>query len=240
MKRSMRLFGVVLALGATSAFAQRPPAPAPPPASVDGKWMKQARAGKDLYATLTTTQGEVVLRLLSKEAPETVTNFVGLATGEREWTDPKTGQRMKKKPLYDGTIFHRVIDGFMIQGGDPTGTGMGGPGYEFKNEPPVKHVFDRPGIAAMANHGKDTNGSQFFITVAPQRHLTGGYTIFAEVVKGMDAVYAIAKAQTSRGDRPVTDQVLKKVAISDKAPAGLEAKPEAPAKKLSGDAPVKK
>jgi peptidyl-prolyl cis-trans isomerase A (cyclophilin A) len=148
-------------------------------------------------------------------APVTVANFVELATGKREWRDPRD-RRQKTEPLYDGTIFHRVIPNFMIQGGDPEGTGRGGPGYDFEDEVPAGGPsFDRPGLLAMANAGPNTNGSQFFVTVAATPHLTGKHTIFGEVTEGMDVVYAIATVPTGAQDRPATDVVLERVEIED-------------------------
>ncbi len=147
----------------------------------------------DLYAIFQTSRGNVVVKLLEKEAPRTVANFVGLATGKQEWIDPRTGQKSKAK-LYDGTAFHRVIPQFMIQGGDPLGTGTGGPGYRFEDEFQSGRKFDRPGLLAMANAGPNTNGSQFFITEVPTPHLNNRHTIFGEVVKGQDLVPQIARA----------------------------------------------
>jgi peptidyl-prolyl cis-trans isomerase A (cyclophilin A) len=148
-------------------------------------------------------------------APTTVANFVDLATGQREWKDPSDGQR-KSEPLYDGTIFHRVIPDFMIQGGDPEGTGMGGPGYRFEDEcPPGGPKFDKPGLLAMANSGPNTNGSQFFVTVAATPWLTGKHTIFGEVTEGMDVVDAIAAVPRGAQDKPATDIVLEKVEIEE-------------------------
>jgi peptidyl-prolyl cis-trans isomerase A (cyclophilin A) len=166
-------------------------------------------------ATFVTSKGTFVARLLAGHAPRTVENFVALATGGREWTDPRTGARTTA-PLYDGTIFHRVIDGFMIQGGDPMGTGTGGPGYRFDDEVPADGpAFDRPGLLAMANAGPNTNGSQFFVTVAPTAWLTGRHTIFGEVTDGYDVVEAIATAPVGAGDRPSEDIVLERVEISE-------------------------
>src|SRR5262252_1329234 len=173
-----------------------------------------------LTATLSTTQGSVTVRLFPDHAPKTVRNFVELAEGGREWTDPQTRARTKDK-LYDGTIFHRVIPRFMIQGGDPLGTGTGGPGYEFADEIHPDLRFDRPYLMAMANAGPGTNGSQFFITVVPTPHLNGMHTIFGEVISGSDVVDEISKVQTSRGDRPVQDVVLESVEIE--RPAGESA-----------------
>jgi len=159
--------------------------------------MDEARAGKELYATFKTSQGDIVVKLLSAEAPETVANFVGLATGEKEWSDPRTGEK-QSRPLYDGTVFHRVIPDFMIQGGDPLGNGRGGPGYKFADEFGSGRVFDRPGLLAMANSGPNTNGSQFFITEVPTRWLDNKHTIFGEVVKGFELVPKIARAGNSQ------------------------------------------
>ena len=165
-----------------------------------------------LTATLTTTQGMVTIRLFPDHAPKTVRNFVELAEGGREWTDPRT-RAVTKEKLYDGTIFHRVIPGFMIQGGDPLGTGTGGPGYQFGDEIHPDLRFDKPYLLAMANAGPGTNGSQFFITVAPTPWLNGKHTIFGEVVGGADVVDKISHVETVPGDRPVIDVVLQSVTI---------------------------
>jgi peptidyl-prolyl cis-trans isomerase A (cyclophilin A) len=167
---------------------------------------------EDLTATVRTTMGTIVLRLFPDQAPKTVQNFVGLAEGTTEWTDPRTGQRTTE-PLYNGTIFHRVIDKFMLQGGDPLGTGTGGPGHEFEDEFHPDLRFNRPYLLAMANAGPGTNGSQFFITLVPTPHLDGRHTIFGEVVQGSDIVEAIGKTETDRGDRPVKDVVVESVTI---------------------------
>jgi peptidyl-prolyl cis-trans isomerase A (cyclophilin A) len=165
-----------------------------------------------LTATLTTTQGTVTVRLFPDHAPKTVRNFVELAEGGREWMDPKTGARTKEK-LYDGTIFHRVITSFMIQGGDPLGNGTGGPGYKFADEIHPDLRFDKPYLLAMANSGPGTNGSQFFITTVPTPWLNGKHTIFGEVINGADVVEEISRVQTVPGDRPVQDVVLQSVTI---------------------------
>ncbi len=173
-----------------------------------------------LTATLRTNRGTVVVRLLPDHAPKTVRNFVELAEGGREWTDPNTGKKSATK-LYDGTIFHRVIPDFMVQGGDPLGTGTGGPGYKFADEIHPDLAFNRPYLLAMANAGPGTNGSQFFITTVPTPWLTGKHTIFGEVVSGSEVVDAITKVQTGRNDRPVDDVVLESVTIErDGNPAG--------------------
>ncbi|MBI2683484.1 MAG: peptidylprolyl isomerase [Acidobacteriales bacterium] len=166
-----------------------------------------------LYATFETSEGKVVCRLFEKEAPKTVANFVDLAEGKREWTHPTTGTKSKDR-LYDRTIFHRVIPDFMVQGGDPQGTGMGGPGYRFEDETKGSpHKFDTPGKLAMANSGPNTNGSQFFITVAATMWLTGNHTIFGEVIEGQDVVNKMTKVGRNRQDRPLNDVVLEKVTI---------------------------
>jgi peptidyl-prolyl cis-trans isomerase A (cyclophilin A) len=166
-------------------------------------------------ATFHTSLGSFTVRLMPEHAPRTVENFVGLATGAREWTDPRDGSR-RTEPLYDGTVFHRVIDGFMIQGGDPTGTGRGDPGYRFEDEcPPDGPSFDRPGLLGMANAGPDTNGCQFFVTVAATPWLTGRHTIFGEVTEGYEVVEAISRVPTDAADRPLTDVVLEHVEIAD-------------------------
>jgi peptidyl-prolyl cis-trans isomerase A (cyclophilin A) len=168
---------------------------------------------QNLTATLRTNMGSVVVRLLPDQAPKTVRNFTDLAEGRREWTDPSTGATSKDR-LYDGTIFHRVIAGFMIQGGDPLGTGRGGPGYEFGDEFHPDLAFDRPYLMAMANAGPGTNGSQFFITTVPTPHLNGRHTIFGEVIEGSDVVDAISRVRTGRDDRPADDVVLESVQIT--------------------------
>ena len=169
---------------------------------------------EQLYATLKTNNGDIRLQLFPNHAPKTVANFVELAEGKREWTDPRNGNRTSDR-LYDGTVFHRVISGFMIQGGDPLGTGTGGPGYRFNDEIHPELAFTKPYLLAMANAGPGTNGSQFFVTVAPTSWLTGKHTIFGEVVDadGRGVVDKIATAQTGQMDRPVTDIIINKVTI---------------------------
>ena len=162
------------------------------------------------YAHLETSEGAFTIRLFEKEAPKTVANFVGLAEGT---IDPVTGKPGKSKPYYDGLIFHRVISGFMIQGGDPTGTGRGGPGYRFADEINSKLSFTKAGILAMANAGPNTNGSQFFVTLAPTEFLNGKHTIFGEVVDGMNIVEKIGKVKTAADDKPLTPVVMKKITI---------------------------
>jgi peptidyl-prolyl cis-trans isomerase A (cyclophilin A) len=170
---------------------------------------------EQLYATLKTNHGDIEVQLFPNHAPKTVKNFVELAEGSREWTHPDTGRKTNEK-LYDGTVFHRVISGFMIQGGDPLGNGTGGPGYEFGDEIHPDLAFTKPYLLAMANAGPGTNGSQFFITVGATAWLTGKHTIFGEVADaaGQKVVDAIAGIQTNpRTDRPVQDVVLESVTI---------------------------
>jgi len=176
-----------------------------------------------LTATLRTNRGTVRVRLFPDHAPKTVRNFVDLAEGTREWTDPTTSQSGYAR-LYDGTIFHRVIPQFMIQGGDPLGTGTGGPGYKFADEIHPDLRFDRPYLLAMANAGPGTNGSQFFITVVPTPHLNGRHTIFGEVIDGSEIVDQISNVRTGRNDRPVDDVVLESVEIDRPAGAGESAR----------------
>jgi peptidyl-prolyl cis-trans isomerase A (cyclophilin A) len=165
------------------------------------------------YAIFQTSQGKIVCRLHEKEAPKTVANFIDLAEGSREWTHPINNKKSKEK-LFDGTIFHRVIPKFMIQGGDPAGTGFGGPGYKFEDETKGSpHGFDKPGKLAMANSGPNTNGSQFFISVAATPWLTGNHTIFGEVIEGQDIVDKISEVDRDRSDKPRTPVILESVTI---------------------------
>ncbi|WP_327235579.1 peptidylprolyl isomerase [Streptomyces sp. NBC_01317] len=170
---------------------------------------------EQLYATLRTSQGDIEIRLLPYHAPKTVKNFVELAEGGREWTHPATGKKSHDR-LYDGTVFHRVMSGFMIQGGDPLGNGTGGPGYEFADEFHPELAFDKPYLLAMANAGPGTNGSQFFITVSPTTWLNRKHTIFGEVSgeAGKKVVDAIVGTQTNpRTNRPLQDVVIESVVI---------------------------
>lgn len=179
------------------------------------KLMKELslNSGDKLFAEFDTTQGKIRVELFWEKAPMTVRNFVELAQGKREWTNPST-QAKETKPLYDGTIFHRVIKGFMIQGGDPAGTGMGGPGYRFKDEfnPELRH--DKKGVLSMANAGPNTNGSQFFITDAPTPHLDNRHSVFGQADSAsLDIISKIASVQTAQGDKPTTPVTLNKVTI---------------------------
>ena len=165
------------------------------------------------YATFDTSMGKIVCKLFDKEAPNTVKNFIDLAEGKRDWSDHVSGKK-GPGPLYSGTVFHRVIPKFMIQGGDPSGTGMGGPGYKFADETKGSpHKFDKPGKLAMANSGPNTNGSQFFITVDKTEWLTGNHTIFGEVVEGQDVADKIANAPRGANDKPKTQIVLNSIKI---------------------------
>jgi len=169
---------------------------------------------EDLFATLKTNRGDIVVQLFGNHAPKTVENFVGLAEGTIEWKHPKTGDKTTSR-FYDGLIFHRVIEGFMIQGGDPLGTGMGGPGYRFKDEFHPELAFNKPYLLAMANSGPGTNGSQFFITAGLTPHLNQKHTIFGEVADqgSRDVVDAIATTPTDRSDRPSDPVVVERLEI---------------------------
>ena len=165
-----------------------------------------------VYAHFATTEGNFTVRLFDQDAPKTVANFIGLAEGTKEWTDPRSNTAVKQ-PYYDGGIFHRVIDGFMIQGGDPLGQGIGGPGYTFADEfhPSLRHA--KAGMLSMANRGPNTNGGQFFITLGPTPHLDDRHSVFGEVVDGMDVVRKIGSTRTGDRDRPVNDVVINSIKI---------------------------
>ncbi|WP_019216665.1 peptidylprolyl isomerase [Legionella tunisiensis] len=162
-------------------------------------------------AIIKTSEGTITCELFTKEAPNTVANFVGLATGTKEFKDPKTGE-MVKRPFYNGLTFHRVISGFMIQGGDPLGNGTGGPGYQFDNEN-TQASFDKPGVLAMANAGPNTNGSQFFITVAPTPELKGNYNVFGQVISGQDVADKISQVPTDYQNKPIKPVVIESISI---------------------------
>jgi peptidyl-prolyl cis-trans isomerase A (cyclophilin A) len=172
----------------------------------------QSKLKPGTYAHFVTSEGNFTVRLFDKEAPKTVENFVGLAEGTKEWTDPRTSQKVKNT-YYDGLIFHRVIDGFMIQGGDPLGQGTGGPGYRFADEFNPKLRHSKAGILSMANSGPNTNGGQFFITLGPTPHLDDKHSVFGEVVSGMDVVRKIGSTKTAAGNRPAKEIVMKSVKI---------------------------
>jgi peptidyl-prolyl cis-trans isomerase A (cyclophilin A) len=174
---------------------------------------KDSKPKPGTYAHFTTSEGKFTVQLFDKDAPKTVENFVGLAQGTKEWTDPKSGEKVKK-PFYNGLIFHRVIAGFMIQGGDPLGVGTGGPGYKIPDEFASGRKLEKAGILAMANAGPNTGGSQFFITLAPTPWLNGKHTVFGEVVDGMDVVTKIGETKTTKpGDKPVKPIVIQSVTI---------------------------
>lgn len=172
-------------------------------------------ADNAFIATLHTNQGDIRITLFPNHAPKTVANFIGLADGSKDYTEPSASGGTSG-PFYDGSVFHRVIDGFMIQGGDPTGTGRGGPGYRFADEFHPELQFNRPYLLAMANSGPNTNGSQFFITVGPTTWLNFKHTIFGEVAdqQSRNVVDLIARTETAAGDRPVKDVVIERVSVS--------------------------
>lgn len=169
-----------------------------------------------IFAHFKTSEGTFTIELFEDRVPKTVGNFVNLATGQRSWKHPETGETFDRRPYYDGQIFHRVIGGFMIQGGDPSGTGFGGPGYTFEDEfdPGLRH--DRAGILSMANSGPNTNGSQFFITLAPTPHLDNRHAVFGAVVDGLDVVQNIGRVKTGPQDRPVESVTIEQVTIERK------------------------
>jgi peptidyl-prolyl cis-trans isomerase A (cyclophilin A) len=196
------MFALVAILAAATAFA--------------GQDAPAKKGGGKVYAHFTTSLGKFTVELFEKDAPKTVANFVGLADGTKEWTDPKTGAKVKK-PFYNGLIFHRVIADFMIQGGDPLGTGTGDPGYKFADEFGSGRKMDKAGVLAMANAGPNTNGSQFFITLKETNYLNGKHTVFGEVTDGMDTIRKIGETKTTKpGDRPVTPVVIQTVTIERK------------------------
>jgi len=170
-----------------------------------------------LYAHFTTSEGNFTARLFDEDVPKTVSNFAGLADGSKEWTDPRTG-KMTHARYFDGTKFHRVIDGFMIQGGDPLGEGTGGPGYTFADEFSPKLRHDRAGLLSMANRGPNTNGGQFFITLAPTPWLDNKHSIFGEIVTGIEVVKKIGRTPTTKpGDRPIKPVTVQTVTIEGMA-----------------------
>ena len=186
--------------------------------AVDVVGQKGGKLKPGTYARFTTSEGNFTVQLFEKDAPKTVENFVGLAQGTKEWTDPKTGEKVKK-PFYNGIIFHRVIANFMIQGGDPLGVGTGGPGYKIPDEFSSGRTLEKAGILAMANSGPNTGGSQFFITLVPTPWLNGKHTVFGEVVDGMDVVTKIGQTNTTKpGDKPVKPIVIQSITIQ-KVPA---------------------
>lgn len=214
--RRIRITAITAALAGLVAWsagaAADPPVQSNDAAQSETGELASQDLGTGTYAVFQTNMGVIICKLFDRLAPATVDNFIGLAEGTRAFKDLNTGREVKR-PYYDGTLFHRVIPNFMIQGGDPTGTGRGGPGYQIKGEIRGSLRFDRPGRLAMANAGSpDTAGSQFFITHGPKSYLDGGYTIFGQVMKGQEVVNAIGRVQT-RSDRPVFDVVLEKLTI---------------------------
>jgi peptidyl-prolyl cis-trans isomerase A (cyclophilin A) len=227
MKRTHLLLAPALAAAlAATCFAQdtKPAEPLPD--------APQATAAALIHpngptVVMDTTMGRITCQFFQQQAPKTVANFIALAQGTKDWVDPTTNKKQHNKPLYDGTIFHRVIPEFMIQGGDPAGTGMGGPGYQFEDEFDPNLGFDTPGRLAMANSGPGTNGSQFFITEAPTEHLNQVHTIFGQCDESsLNVVKAIARVEKDANDKPVTPVVLKKVTIVPEG--GLIPPPKAP------------
>jgi peptidyl-prolyl cis-trans isomerase A (cyclophilin A) len=218
---ALLLFSTVFAMAQQSTPTQTPPAQAPPaqtpPAELPDSPISQVAPVIEPTGptvVLDTSMGRMTCRLFDKEAPETVANFIGLANGSKVFTDPVTKQKMRGKPFFDGTTFHRVIPDFMIQGGDPTGTGTGDPGYMFADEFDPNLNFDVPGRMAMANSGPGTNGSQFFITEVPTPHLNQKHTIFGQCDESsMSVVSAIARVQRDPDDKPVQPVTLNKVTI---------------------------
>jgi peptidyl-prolyl cis-trans isomerase A (cyclophilin A) len=199
---------VLIALLLFTSFAAAQTTPSEQHANAE----KKAQKAGEPTAIFETTAGNITCTLFPDKAPETVTNFIGLATGTKEWKDPKSGKMMKGVPLYNGTIFHRVIPGFMIQGGDPMGTGTGDPGYSFKDEFSSGLTFDQPGRLAMANAGPNTNGSQFFITEVPTPHLNNHHTIFGQC-KDMDVVKKIINMPTGANNRPTNPVKITRIKI---------------------------
>lgn len=197
-----------------------PPAEAPPPttekpsaaAEKPASPPASAKYGPGVYARIATNHGEMLARLFDKEAPKTVENFVMLAEGKKQWMNPRS-RTMVRRPYYNNLTFHRVIPKFMIQGGDPEGTGMGGPGFTFADEFHPKLRHSKAGILSMANAGPNTNGGQFFITLAPTPHLNDRHSVFGELVEGTDTLMAIGKVPTGASDKPVKPVVIKSVRI---------------------------
>jgi len=205
------LIGATLAVSALAQDTQKPAEPLPD--------APQATAAAMIHpngptVVMDTSMGRITCQFFEKQAPKTVANFIALAEGTKDWVDPQTQKKTHNKPLYNGTIFHRVIPEFMIQGGDPAGTGMGDPGYTFEDEFDPNLNFDVPGRLAMANSGPNTNGSQFFITEVPTEHLNQHHTIFGQCDDAsLSVVKAIARVERDGNDKPVTPVVLQKVTI---------------------------
>jgi peptidyl-prolyl cis-trans isomerase A (cyclophilin A) len=214
--RNLFVVALLLSLNgfAFSQTATPPPSTHTPDAGTVPNKQSTVTAPAEPTATFETSMGDIHCTLYPDKAPETVANFIGLATGKKQWTNPKTGAVEKGVPLYNGTIFHRVIPAFMIQGGDPLGVGTGGPGYDFKDEFSDDLKFDVPGRLAMANSGPNTNGSQFFITEVPTPHLNNHHTIFGQC-EDLELVKKIARVEAGPGNKPVTPVTIKRVVIVD-------------------------
>jgi peptidyl-prolyl cis-trans isomerase A (cyclophilin A) len=217
----------------TSSKAKAATAPAEKPAAQSPSVAEPAKPGEPPSVIFDTSMGQISCLLFPDKAPKTVANFIGLANGTKTWTDAKTGKVNKGKSLYEGTIFHRVIPNFMIQGGDPIGNGTGGPGYRFEDEFSPELRFDRPGRLAMANSGPDTNGSQFFITEVPTPHLNDLHTIFGQCDDpSVNVVRTIARVKSDpRMNRPDTDVVIKKITILGVPKPPTKTTPKGPVRK---------
>lgn len=196
----------------TPAASTEKPAAKPETAEPETAKPSAAKHGPGVYAHITTNHGTMVARLFDKEAPKTVENFVALAEGKKPWRNPRTNT-MVRRPYYNNLTFHRIIPGFMIQGGDPEGTGMGGPGFEFADEFNPKLRHSKAGILSMANRGPNTNGGQFFITLVPTPHLNDRHSVFGELVEGMETLAAIGKVPTGVQNKPIKPVVMKSVRI---------------------------
>ncbi len=192
--------------------APTPPAAAAKPTAPETPAVSAHKHGPGVYAHITTNHGAMIAKLFDKDAPKTVENFVGLAEGKKQWRNPRTNT-MVRRPYYNNLTFHRIIPGFMIQGGDPEGTGMGGPGFEFADEFNAKLRHSKAGILSMANKGPDTNGGQFFITLVPTPHLNDRHSVFGELVEGTDTLRAIGKVPTGAQNKPVKPVVIKSIRI---------------------------
>ncbi len=209
----MRWGRLLLALAVTAASAYSAPLQSTKPPAKSSSKSATKKRDPGLYAILQTSMGTIVCELFEKETPLAVENFVGLAEGTKDWTDPRTKEVKSKVPFYNNTIFHRVYPKFMIQGGDPLENGKGGPGYKFNDEILPSLRFNIPGRLAMANSQPNAAGSQFFITVAPAQHLDGRHTIFGTVVEGLDVAARIAAVARDRHDKPLTPVQLAKITI---------------------------
>jgi peptidyl-prolyl cis-trans isomerase A (cyclophilin A) len=215
----MSLFMMITLTAGCQSSEEKPPATEQPAAAEKTTPEESAEESYEnvmLYATIETNLGTIKCELFPDKTPKTVRNFVELAEGKKMWTHPFTG-RKARKPFYDGLTFHRVMPGFMIQGGDPLADGRGGPGYKFEDEIVPDLKFDKPGRLAMANAGPNTNGSQFFITVVPTPHLNGKHTIFGQVVEGQAVVNKIVNVRRDVNDKPINAVIMRKVTI-ERAP----------------------